>query len=78
MDRLEKLIAAARQSPRNVRFSDLVAIVKGIGYVHKRTNGSHQIFFRANSTTINIQDDHGKAKPYQVRQVLDIIDGKGA
>jgi len=40
----------------------------------RRTRGSHTIFRRAGiEDKVNLQKDGNKAKPYQVRQVRDII-----
>ena len=39
-----------------------------------RIKGSHHIFFRDDvEEIINLQPDKNKAKPYQVKQVRDII-----
>jgi predicted RNA binding protein YcfA (HicA-like mRNA interferase family) len=79
MGRLEDLIEAAKTAPANVSLSDLIKIIEGIGYVFARQGGSHKIYKRANSPMINIQvAKDGKAKPYQVRQVLDIIEAGAA
>ena len=58
MSRLERIVGAMRQNPCNVAFSDLA-------YVCETYFGEPRI---------NIQNDRGKAKPYQVRQVLKAID----
>lgn len=65
-----------RREPRNVRFADLYKLcVEHFGKPrHKAT--SHAIFKTPwlGDPRVNIQDDAGKAKPYQVRQVLTAID----
>jgi hypothetical protein len=63
------------RNPRDVRFSDLC---KACNYYfgEARVKGSHRIYKTPwqGDPRINIQDDDGKAKAYQVRQVLKAID----
>jgi predicted RNA binding protein YcfA (HicA-like mRNA interferase family) len=66
-----------RTSRANVRFSDLVSMVLHIGYTHARTTGSHMIFTCPGRPVLTLQPIGGKAKPYQVRQVLDVIEQYG-
>ena len=57
----------------NVRFNDLCNLLERLGF-EKRTRGSHNIFRRAGiEEKVNLQKDGNKAKPYQVRQVRDVI-----
>jgi hypothetical protein len=45
------------------------------GFVFKKTRGSHRTYRHAGVIELlNFQDDNGKAKPYQVRQLLKIIE----
>ena len=65
-----------RREPRNVRFADLYKVcVEHFGQP-RQSGTSHAIFKTpwAGDTRVNIQNDRGKAKPYQVRQVLAAID----
>jgi hypothetical protein len=64
-----------RANPRNVRFSDLRKACEAY-FGEPRTSGSHVIFDTKwqGVPNINIQNDNGKAKAYQVRQVLKAID----
>jgi len=60
-------------SDRNIPFSDLCNVLKYLGF-EERIKGSHHIFFREDIEEIlNIQPKGSKAKPYQVRQVRNII-----
>lgn len=54
----------------NVQFGRLVTICKNV-FGEPRTKGSHHIFKTPwpGKPWVNIQDDGGEAKPYQVRQV---------
>ena len=80
MSQRQKLLEQCRNNPRGVSFNELAALVKALGFLHDRTNGSHMIFVHPTPAVppVNLQRDKGgKAKPYQVRQVLDIIDAHG-
>jgi hypothetical protein len=69
--RLQKIIA----SPHNVRFSEMVALVQAFGFRLLRTSGGHHIFGRSGiAEQLNLQNVKGKAKPYQVRQFLRIVE----
>lgn len=59
---------------QNVRFDELRQLLIGLGF-QERIRGSHHIFTRENVVEIlNLQPrEGGKAKPYQVRQVRDVI-----
>jgi hypothetical protein len=76
--RWARVLDSARRGPANVSFDDLCSLVERIGYVKRRQTGSHRIYrhpARPDLPLINLQRSRsGKAKPYQVRQVLDIID----
>jgi predicted RNA binding protein YcfA (HicA-like mRNA interferase family) len=71
------ILEQARRSQASVRFSDLVKLVEAAGYNRVRQRGSHIIFAhgsRKDLPIVNLQADGPTAKPYQVRQVLRIID----
>jgi len=60
-------------SDANIDFADLCRLLRALGF-SERLKGSHHIFFRAGvEEIINIQPRGNKAKPYQVRQVRNII-----
>ena len=62
------------RNQNNVRFNDLVVLLEAFGFCFDRKKGSHMIYKRLDiPKIINIQEDKGQAKPYQVRQFLDII-----
>ena len=65
-----------RTNPRGVRFADLV---KGCDHhlgLARRASGSHWVYRTPwpGNPRVNIQNDRGAAKAYQVRQVLRAID----
>lgn len=72
----KKTLDQMRREPTNVRFADLKRICEAYFGEPRQTGSSHLIFKTPwlGDPRINIQDDRGKAKAYQVRQVLLAID----
>ena len=72
MSASKKILDQMRREPTNVRFCDLMKICEEYFGKPRQTGTSHAIFKTpwAGDPRINIQDDKGKAKAYQVRQVL--------
>ena len=70
-----KALAQMRREPA-VRFMDLGKVREEYFGKPRQTSGSHAVFKTPwlGDPRVNVQDDHGKAKPYQVRQVLAAID----
>ena len=60
-------------SDANIAFIDIKKLLIQIGF-EMRIKGSHHVF-RKNGVRelINLQQDGNKAKPYQVKQVRDLI-----
>ena len=62
-----------RRSDTNVPFDGLRALLGRLGF-DERIKGGHHIFTMAVVEEIlNLQPISGKAKPYQVKQVRDVI-----
>jgi len=60
-------------SDKNISFSELCSVLKYLGF-EERIKGSHHIFFKDGIEEIlNIQPKKSKAKPYQVKQIRNII-----
>jgi predicted RNA binding protein YcfA (HicA-like mRNA interferase family) len=60
-------------SDANIDFRDLCGLLISLGF-SERIRGSHHIFSRDGIEEIlNLQPKRGKAKPYQVKQVRDVI-----
>lgn len=58
---------------KNIRFSELQKLLEVLGF-RCRIKGDHFIYYKNGiDEIINIQPDGGKAKPYQVKQVRNII-----
>lgn len=64
-----------RQRPSAVRFSDLARVCDHYFGKPRQVGTSHRVYKMPweGDPRVNIQDDHGRAKPYQVRQVLAAI-----
>ena len=61
------------RSDANIRFNDLRRQLLRLGFV-ERVRGSHHTFRKEGvRELINLQRDGSQAKPYQVRQVRQII-----
>ena len=79
MTSFEKLYEKAKLSPNNFSFEDLCLLAEKAGFVFARQSGTtHRIYkhakIKALEGMINLQNVRGKAKPYQVRQVLALIE----
>jgi hypothetical protein len=71
-----KILDRMRRDPTGIRFSDLRKICEAY-FGEPRQSGSSHLVFKTpwpGDPRVNIQDAGGKAKPYQVRQVLKAID----
>ena len=70
-----KLLEKALSGSKNFRFADMVALVEAFGFHLSRTKGSHHIFAHPEvRELLNLQSVKGKAKPYPIRQFLDLVE----
>ena len=68
---LQKILRGTADA--NISFDQLCNLLKWLGF-DERIRGSHHIFTREDVEEIlNLQPKAGKAKPYQVKQVRNII-----
>ena len=75
-NRFARLVERMRSRPQSVSYQDLYAVCIHL-FGEPRQNGSSHAVFRTpwqGNPRVNIQNDHGNAKTYQVRQVLTAID----
>lgn len=71
----KSLLAQALRNPQGLRFAEACQPAEAFGFRHSRTKGSHAIFSRPGvCAIINLQNCHGKAKAYQVRQMLKLME----
>ena len=75
MAQIQKLVAQMWDNPKNVRFNDLVRVCNYYFGSPRQQGTSHCVYKTPwmGDPRVNIQDKKGKAKPYQVRQVLSAI-----
>jgi len=74
--KIDKILALMRQNSKGVRFDDLCKVCDHYFGQPRQKASSHRVYktpFK-DDPRLNIQDDRGKAKSYQVKQVLKIID----
>jgi len=70
-----KLLKKVLSGSKNVRFKEMVTLVEAFGFQLSRVSGSHHIFVHPQvRELINLQDVHGQAKPYQIRQFLSLVE----
>ena len=75
MAQINKLIAQIKNNPTDVRFDDL-AKVCDYYFGEPRQQGTSHLVYKTpwqGDPRVNIQNRKGKAKPYQVKQVLAAI-----
>ncbi len=60
-------------SDANINFNDVRNLLISLGF-EERIKGSHYIYRKAGiAEKINLQEDGNKAKPYQIKQVRNIL-----
>jgi len=75
MTKKEKLIQKIMNNPENVSFDDLCHVIEMFGFKRKGGTGSHKFYVRDGiQGALNVQERDGKAKAYQVKQFLKIIE----
>ena len=69
---LTKILRQMQQNPKGVRFMELRKVCEFYFGKPREISSSHCVFKTPwpGDPRVNIQNDKGKAKPYQVRQVL--------
>ena len=72
MGGVEEILAQMKQNPKDVRFRDLCKACDFYFGKPWQVGSSHRIYKTSwqGDPRVNIQNDHGKAKAYQVKQVL--------
>jgi hypothetical protein len=76
MSSIDKLLDKMRSSPQNIRYAELVTVCEHYFGKPRRQGTSHAVYKTPwqGDPRVNIQEgDGGKAKVYQVRQVLAAI-----
>jgi len=75
VNRKKLLQRLAQGNLQNVIFAYFVNLVECFGFKLLRTSGSHHIFGHPGiPQLVNLQDVGGRAKPYQIRQFLRLVE----
>ncbi len=70
-----KTLARILAGSKSVRFEDMRRLVEAYGFRLERVSGSHHIFVHPDiPELVNLQKVGGEAKPYQVKQVLKLVE----
>lgn len=68
---LERILSGSK----NIKFEEVVILAKAYGFRLTRINGSHHIFIHPEvRELINLQSVNGMAKPYQIKQLLKLVE----
>jgi len=72
MPKIDDILEQMRQNPKDVRFSELCKLCDYYFGEARQKKSSHRVYKTPwqGDPRINIQNDKGKAKAYQVKQVL--------
>ena len=75
MGSIEELVKQIIRNPRDVRFADICKVCEYYFGEARQCSSGHRIYKTPwqGDPRVNIQNDKGKAKEYQVRQVLKAI-----
>jgi len=76
MAKIKEILATMRRNPKGVSFADLCKVCDHYFGEARQTGSSHRIYktLWQGDPRVNIQDDKGMAKAYQVKQVLKAIE----
>ena len=76
MAKIKEILAIMRRNPKGISFSDLCKVCDQYFGDARQTGGSHRVYKTPwqGDPRINIQNDKGMAKAYQVKQVLKAIE----
>ncbi|GAK58036.1 hypothetical protein U27_05009 [Candidatus Vecturithrix granuli] len=76
MKKIEEILMQMRQNPTDVRFSDLCKVCDVYFGKARQQGSSHRVYKTPwnGDPRVNIQNSKGKAKAYQVKQVIRAIE----
>lgn len=76
MGQIKETLKQLKQNPANVRFTDLCKVCDHYFGKARQSGSSHRIYKTPwqGDPRVNIQNSKGKAKAYQVKQVLNAIE----
>jgi len=76
MNTVAGIVAQMRNNPGGIRFADLCKVCDHYFGEARQTSGSHRVYKMpwSGDPRVNIQNNKGRAKTYQVRQILKAIE----
>ena len=75
MKKKDKLLRKLLSGARDIRFSEIQSTVELFGFRLDRIKGSHHIYVHPDiPELLNLQKVKGKAKPYQIKQFLALVE----
>ena len=76
MPKIANIIAEMKRNPKGIRFQDLCKVCEHYFAEARQTGSSHRVYKTPwqGDPRVNIQNDKGMAKAYQVKQVLKAIE----
>lgn len=76
MPKITDLVDDIKRNPKGIRFQDLCKVCDHYFGEARQTGSSHRVYKTPwqGDPRVNIQNDKGKAKAYQVKQVLKAIE----
>ena len=76
MAKVEDIIAEMKRNPKGIRFQDFCKVCDSLFGEARQKSSSHRIYKTPwqGDPRVNIQNDKGMAKAYQVKQVLKAIE----
>jgi len=76
MTKIKEILVEMRRNPKGIRFADLCRICDYYFGKPRIKGSSHRIYKTPwkGDPRVNIQNDAGMAKPYQVRQIIKAIE----
>ena len=76
MANVDDILTKMRANPNGIRFNDLCKVCDTYFGESRQSGSSHRVYKTPwrGDPRVNVQNAKGKAKPYQVRQVLAAIE----
>jgi hypothetical protein len=74
--KIEEILGVMRRNPKGIKYSDLCKVCGHYFGVPRQVSSIHRVYktLWEGDPRVNIQNDKGMAKAYQVRQALKAID----
>lgn len=76
MANIREILLLMRNNPKGIKFHDLCKVCDAFFGEARQSGSSHRVYKTPwqGDPRVNIQNAKGKAKPYQVKQVLQAIE----